>query len=52
MKKLLALIVAIAPASVLAGTIGPDPTPIPEPGMWGLLGVAVVALAISRFRKK
>lgn len=53
MKFTAGLLLSLVSAAAIAGTGGPV-NGIPEPGIWGLLGVAGVALAISRFfgRKK
>lgn len=49
MKNIAGLTLLLASSLVSAGT---GSTPVPEPGIWGLLGVAGVALVVARFFNK
>lgn len=48
MKNIAGLALLLASSVASAGT----GTPVPEPGIWGLLGVAGVALVVARFFNK
>ncbi len=53
MKYLAGVSLYLTSAFVIAGEIGGGPVNgVPEPGIWGLLGVAGVALVVARFFNK
>ncbi len=52
MKYLAGVSLYLTSAFVIAGGVIEPVNGVPEPGIWGLLGVAGVALVVARFFNK